>query len=197
VDPDRSAHEINAGVRGPITDLLFFEGSLGYFWDDERDNSSFLWRLGLFHTPDPRTRQSLVYSKSVSDFLDELDERITYRITKVLGPNLRGAAFASYNWIEDLDGEVPDRTELRTGVTFSYVQSPRTSYRLTGQFVSVDYGEDYGAYDSWRGRFECRHRFLESLHARLVYQYENRRGEGFSPDITENMLFLSLSWIFE
>lgn len=197
VDPDRSVHEVNAGIRGPITDLMLFEGSLGYFWDDERDNSSLLWRLALYHTPDSRTRHSLVYSRNISEFLDEQREHLTYQIRRTLGPNLTGGLYASYNWIEDLDHLVSDRTELRSGVTLNYVGSPRTSYRVTGQYISVDYDDDFGSYDAWIGRFELRHRFLESLYARFVYQYENRRGEGFSPDITENLAYLSLSWLFE
>lgn len=197
-DPDRSTHQVRAGVKGPITDLLYFRGDLGYYWDDKRGDSNTLWSVALHHTPNPRTRQSLVYQRSLSDFLEELDERATYRITRTLGPNLKGAAYASYHWIEDLDGAVPDREELRTGVTFNYIWSPKTTYRLTGQYARIAYDDDsFGSYDDWRGRFECRHQFRDNLYGRFIYQYEVREGDIISPDYTENLFFLSLSYSFD
>ncbi len=197
-DPDRSTHEVRVGVKGPITDLLYFRGDVGYYWDAERDDGNTVWHLGLYHTPNPRTRQSLVYSRNTSDFLEELDQNVTYRVTRTLGPNLKGSAYASYHWVEDLDGLYPDREELRTGITFSYIWSPKTTYRLTGQYARIAYDGDFGEYDDWRARFECRHQFNTNLYGRFVYQYEIREGdEQLSPDFTENLFFLSLSYNFE
>jgi hypothetical protein len=196
-DPDRNTHKVRAGLKGPITDLMDFRGDIGYYWDTERDDSNVIWRLALHHTPDPRTRHSLVYQRDTSEFLDELDERLTYRLNRVLGPNLNASLYSSWHWIEDLDNQVPDREEIRSGISFDYIHSPRTSYRLIGQYARVAYEDDYGKYNDWLGRFECRHKFLESLHARFVYQYERREGEVLSDSYSENLLFLSLSWIFE
>jgi hypothetical protein len=199
-DPDRLVHKVRFGVKGPVTDLLYFRGELGYFWDAmNSQNDNFIWTLAFRHTPDPRTRHSLVYQRDTSEFLDELDERLTYVFRRVLGPSLTTGLYASYHWIEDLDHIVPDRTEFRAGLTFEYVQSPRTSYRLTGQYADIAYDGGFGSYKDWTGRFECRHRFLanQNLLARLVYQYEKRDGDIISPDFSENLVFLSLSWLFE
>ncbi len=196
-DPNRSAHIVRAGVKGPLTDLMNFRGDIGYYWDEERGNSNTVWNLTLTHTPNPRTKHTLLFERNVSDFLDEMDERVGYHITKVLGPNLVSGAYITHNWVQDLDNQVPDREETRAGVTFNYLQSPRTSYRLTGQYSRISYEQDFGSSTVWRGRAECRHQFMESLFARLIYQYEKRDGDRLTKDYTENLLYLSLSWVFD
>jgi len=196
-DPDRSGHTVRVGVRGPITDLMFFRGDVGYFFDPDRDNSNFLWSLRVSHTPTPRLKHTAIYERSTSDFLDELDTRAGYSIRSTIGPDLTGAAYITHHWIEDLDHQVPDREETRAGLTFNYIQSPRTQYRLTGEYARIAYEDNFGDSTVWRGRAEIEHRFLEKLYARLIYQYQKRDSHLLDPNFTENLMYLTVSWIFD
>ncbi len=196
-DPERSGQTARIGVRGPVTDLMFFRGDVGYYLDDERNNSNLVWSLRLSHTPTPRLRHTLIFERNTSDFLEEMDERLGYHISKVIGPDFVASAFTTYHWIEDLDHAVPDREEWRSGVTFNYIQSPRTQYRLTGEYIRIAYEEDFGSTDVWRGRAEIQHRFYEKLYARLIYQYQKRESHRLTTDFSENLLYLSLSWVFD
>jgi hypothetical protein len=197
-DPDRTGHTARIGVRGPVTDLIFFRGDVGYYFDPDRDNSNFVWSLRLSHTPTPRLKHTVIFERNTSDFLDELDTRAGYNIRKVIGPNLTGAAYITYAQIEDLDHVVPDRDETRAGLMFNYIQSPRTQYRLIGEYVDINYENGFGSNTVWRGRAEIQHQFVEKLYARLVYQYQHRSGNQFNaPTFSENLLYLTMSWIFD
>lgn len=196
-NPEISDHEAWVGVRGPITDLLFFRGEVGALWRTEQGAQDLLWRLGLYHTPSPYMWHALEYARATSDFHDELDQRVTYRLTKTLGPELNLSAYTSYHWIEDFLDTAYDRTEWRNGVRLTYIASPKTTFRLSAQHTNIAYDDPAEETQSWRGRIECTHRFYERFLARAIYQYEQRESDRSGRDYAENLAYLSLSWLFD
>ena len=197
-NPNRDSSIISAGLVGPITDLITFHGEVGYMLRNGSsggENSSVLWRLGLSHTPNPYTRHSLIYTRNVSDFNEEVTQGVSYHISKTLGPDLSGSAYFRYHTVEDLDGLASNRKEWRTGLILSYLVSPRTSLHLRTQYTNLNYDDNSDSASAWLTRFDCEHRFAERLRARFIYQYEHRNAGRNSYD--ENLAYLSLSWLFE
>lgn len=196
-EPETIDHTAWLGVKGPVTDLMYFRGAIGALWRTEQDSQDVLWRTGLYHTPSPYTWHSLEYYRDTSDFHDELEQRVIYRINKTLGPEITGTLYASYNWIEDSFDSSLDREEKRGGVRFTYIASPKTSFRLIGEYAGIEYDDGSETTDSWRGRFEVAHRFYERFTTRAIYQYEQRDSDRESRDYYENMVYLTLSWVFD
>ena len=194
-NPDRTDHTIRVGANGPITDLLMLRGEVGYLI--KNGNNDVLWRIGLHHTSNPYTTQSLEYLREVSEFHDEISQGARYNITKILGPDLTGSAYLHYHEVEELDSVAANRKEWRTGLRLSYLVSPRTRLSMRTQYATVDYDDDSGSTSSWLTRFDCEHRFIERLTARFIYQYERRNAERNSNAYDENLAYLSLSWMFK
>jgi hypothetical protein len=196
-NPEINNHRAFVGVRGPITDLLYFRGEIGAVWRTEEDQQDLLWRLGLYHQPGPYTWQSLEYQRDLSDFQDELRQQVIYRINKTLGPELSASAYTSYGWIEDEIDSGFDRTEWRSGIRFTYLASPRTTFRLSGQHTYIDYEDGSEEYNSFRLRLECSHRFAGPFQARAIYQFEERDSDRRGRDYYENLAYLSISYLFD
>lgn len=196
-DPDRFFHRVLGGIRGPITDLLSLHAAAGHSWVTSSDSGGFIWRVGLFHRPGPYTRQSIIYNRGTSDFLDEVRESLDYRFHKILGPDLTATAYAGYHWVEDIDGLNPDRTEFRTGLRLHYIISPKSSLSVIGQYAAIDYDDGLGGTENWRVRGEYRHRFLDRLTARLIYQHEHQSSDRRAQSFYENLFYFALSWYFD
>jgi hypothetical protein len=196
-NPDVYSHQGWVGAEGPITDLLYFRGEVGVLWRTDLDTQDLVWRAGLYHHPSPYTWHSLVYARATSEYQDELDQHITYRIHKTLGPELTASAYTSYHWIDDLFDSTYDRTEWRNGLRLTYQASPKTTFRATAEHVSLKYENEDGDSESWRGRFECSHHFYDRLLARAVYQYQVRESDVRRRSYHENLAYLSLSWLFD
>jgi hypothetical protein len=156
-----------------------------------------VWRAGLYHTPSPYTWQSLVFARTTSEYEDELDQRISYRINKTLGPALTASAYSSYHWIDDLLFDSFDRTEWRNGLRVTYQASPKTTFRFTGENILLRYDNGFGDSDNWRGRIECTHRFYERFLTRAVYQHQSHETEVRGRTYHENLAYLSLTWLFD
>lgn len=196
-NPDVYSNQVWVGAHGPITDLLYFRGEVGILWRTDLGTEDFVYRVGLYHHPSPFTWHSLNFSRATSDYQEELDQNISYRIHKTLGPELTGSAYSSYHWIEDLLQEGFDRTEWRNGLRLTYTASPKTSFRATGEYVLLEYDDNIGNYDAWRARLECAHRFYDRFLTRVVYQYQVRLSNTPGETYHENLAYLSLSWLFD
>jgi hypothetical protein len=199
-NPERLDHTVRVGVKGPITDLVYFHGEVGHLWQTEQDSERLLWRLGLTHRPGPYTFHTLQWRReaaSTNNFSDELDQNLTYRFQKTLGPNLTTTLYSGYHWIEDLEGINPDREEWRNGLRFAYIYSPKTTFRLIGENRHSWDDRPDGDGTSWRARFECNHRLFDRLSTRFIYQHEVVDGDRFSENYYENLLYLTVSWFFE
>lgn len=195
-NPEHTDHAFRTGIKGPITDLLRFRGEVGYYL--RNDGGSVVWRLGLYHLPNPYTSHALEYTRDISDFHDEISQGVRYHITKTLGPDLSGTAYVNYHEVEDLFDSSSNRKELRTGLRLSYLVSPRTRLNLRGQYSEQDYDDNNsGSTTVWLTRFDLEHRFLDRLVARFIYQYERRNSESSVNTYDENLAYLSLSWLFE
>ena len=196
-NPDLYNHQAWIGAHGPITDLLYFRGEVGMLWRTDIGTEDLLWRVGLYHHPSPYTWHSLNFSRATSDYQDELDQNVTYRIHKTLGPELTASAYSSYHWIDDLIDSQYDRAEWRNGIRFTYTASPKTTFRLTGEYITLEYDDGIGSYDGWRGRIECAHHFYDRLLTRAIYQYGVRNSDTKGDTYHENLAYLTLSWLFD
>ena len=197
-NPDRTYHTSRVGLRGPITDLIKFDGNVGYSLEDKTSNEGWLWHTRLEHTVNPRTRHSVSWSRNVYDLSDEISQHVLYQFDHVLGPGLSTELFGGYFWTEELSGNNPDREDLRAGVRATWRVSPRTTVRLWGQYTDISRSDDSFHTKAWRGRFELSHRLYDRLSTRLVYQHTNLdsiRGTANSYD--ENLLYFTTSYSFE
>lgn len=196
-DPDRIYQSVRLGVRGPVTDLISFDGNFGYLWENRTGRESFLWHARLEHIINPRTRHALEWSKNLFDLSNEVSQHVRYQFSHVLGPGLTTDLYAGYHWVEDLDDVFPDREDFRTGLRLNWRVSPRTSIRLWGQYT--DFSVNDGSFDTetWRGRFELSHRLYDRIHTRLIYQHTELESSVSSATYDENLLFFSLSYYFE
>ncbi len=196
-NPDRYSNTVLGGIRGPITDLLSLEASAGHSWVSESDSSGFVWRVGLYHRPGPYTRHSLVYARETSEFLDEVNEHLIYHFHKILGPDLTATVYAGFGLVEDIDALNPDREDFRAGLRLHYIISPKSSLSVLAQYTTINYSDGLGGTDTWRIRGEYRHRFLDRLSARLIYQHEHETEDDSSGVFYENFVYLALSWAFD
>ncbi len=194
--PNRLDHTVWSGVKGPITDLMHFRAQAGYIWQTIRNVEIFLWRVGLHHTPNPRTTHSLTYSRDVSDFHDDISQQVLYQINKTIGPNLFSTAYVGYAKTEASDEGFGNRNAWRTGLRFSYLYSPRTSFGLSGQFSRFDRESLFGVTNAWKARFECSHSFSERLSSHFIYQYSRHESDQSFRNYYENTAYLSMSWLF-
>ncbi len=190
---DKFDHEIRIGIAGPITDQLHFRGEFGHYWSAYGDDGT-LWTAILHHTAGPYTTEELFCTRSLSSFNEEVRESIGYRISQVFGPKLTGDAFIIRSKIEDLRGDNPDRTELRTGVRLLLTAGPKTSVSLSGIYGRSD--SDIERIETWTGRLEIGYNFTDTLLARLAYQYRQYDSNIIEASYYENLVVLSLTKYF-
>lgn len=192
---DGWSHETRLGINGPITDQLDLHADAGWF---HRDNlNRLLWDLELRHDAGPYTQHSLLYSRQYTDIAEELVDAATYRIRQILGPRIRGEAFASYVWVEDLADEGFDRDEFITGVRLTLYPGPRTTLRLSGLYRNINGSNEFGSRETWTGRLELTYRFTDTLLSRFIYQYQERAADRSGSSYYENFLYLTVTKYFD
>lgn len=196
-DPDRLFHYGRVGVRGPVTDLIRFNGNVGYSIEDRTNNENLLWLARLDHTVNPRTNHSIEWSRNVFELSDEVSQHVLYQFNHVLGPGLNTDLYAGYYWVEELTNSVPDREDLRTGARVTWRVSPRTTVRLWGQYSEITNSTDTIHTQTWRGRLELSHRLYDQVNTRLIYQHTNLDSQGRIPSYDENLLYFTMSYFFE
>jgi hypothetical protein len=196
-DPDRLYHVARAGVRGPVTDLINFDGNVGHVWDNQRGSSSWLWNAELAHTINPRTRHSVRWSRDLDDLSDEISQHVRYHFSHVLGPGLSTDLYAGYYWVEDTDELEPDREDIRAGLALNWHVSPRTNVRLSGQYSEVSNSDDSFGVQLLRGRFELAHRLYDRVQTRLIYQHTQLDASSGANSYDENQVYFSMSYLFE
>lgn len=196
-EPDRRFQYLRLGAKGPVTDLIQFDGNAGYSVEDKTDNKNFLWLARLNHIINPRTRHSIEWSRNILELSDEVTKRALYRFNHILGPGLNTELYAGYHWVEELEENSPDREEFRTGARITWLVSPRTNVRLWGQYTDLHNNANTLDRQSWRGRFELSHRLYDQVQTRLIYQYTELDSIRSSQSYKENLLYFTMSYLFE
>lgn len=196
-NPDRVAHTARIGAKGPITDLINFDGNVGYLLEDRTSRESWLWNTRLDHTVNPRTHHSLWWTKNVYELSDEIAQHVLYQFDHVLGPGLSAELYAGYYWVEELSGIAAEREEIRTGVRTTWRVSPRTTLRLLGQHTDISSSDDTYLTETWRGRFELSHRLYDRVRTRLIYQHTDRESARGATSYDENLVYFTMSYVFE
>lgn len=196
-DPERLYQAVRVGARGPVTDLINFDGNVGHFWEEQSGRESFLWRAHFDHIINPLTRHMIEWSRDLEDLSDQLVQHVRYQFHHVLGPGLSGDVYGGYNWVEDLDGVFADREELNSGLRLSWRVSPKTTVRFLGQYADTVFSS--GSFDTqvWRGRLELSHRFGDRINTRIIYQHTKQESGNGAAEYDENLLYFSMSYIFE
>lgn len=182
------------GVKGPITDQLRLRAEYGYYFGGGFGTGS-VWEVSLYHSPNPYIRHSLDYERTFSDFHDEIYEGIGYSYHQILGPKLTGEAFLYHLNVQttgDVNSDVFDRNELRSGVRFTLTPGPKTNIRLSLIYDSNDQNND----EFWTGRLEIGYSITETVLARFLYQYRHDTSDVPINNYSENLFFLSLTKYF-
>lgn len=190
-------HEVRLGINGPITDQLDLHADVGWFHRDETGDNRFLYALRLRHIAGPYTVETLSFDRRYNDLSDEIRDELGYRVEQVLGPKIRGVAFASYSKVDDLGDDRFDRNEWRTGVRLTLEPGPRTTFRLSGIYTERDSNGEFGNRQTWTGRLELTYRFTDTLVSRLLYQYQTRDSNRRTDSYDENLVFLTISKYFD
>ena len=196
-NPDRLFQVARVGAKGPVTDLIEFDGNVGYLLEDKTDNERVLWHARLSHDINPRTRHFAEWSRNLYDLSDELDQRVIYQFNHVLGPDLTTELHVGYHWVEELSGAVADREDFRAGARATWRVSPRTSIRIYGQYTDVSYGNDALTTETWRERLELSHRFYDRINTRLIYQHTNLESTRGRQSYDENLMYFTMSYVFQ
>ena len=186
---------VSLGAFGPITDLLDFYGSMG-FYEGSNGGESLLWYLQLKHTAGPNTTEKLVFFRDVNLFDQEMSTVLGYSLSQVLGPSISAELHVMGERVEDFSGGSNTFNELLAGVTVSYFVSPRTDI-AAGVDYEYQYYTNYDQYLSvWTGHAELDYHFTDTLTGKIYYRYRNRNTNIPRNGYYENMVFLSLSKSF-
>ena len=186
-------HKFRSGVRGPITDYIYFLGDVGFFYSGQSDRSGLLWRLRFDHEPTPLILQRFEYSRDVTDPDHDLEERLSYRFRYRINEDLSAEAFAIRSHFEDLDLTNTESDETRFGLRFTYRLAQRTTMRVGAVYNQVDYVNPALADAKvWTARLEFLYRYSQTLEARLTYQYQTRDSDRIGDSYDENVVILSV-----
>jgi len=185
---------LRVGVKGPITDLLFFLGEVGVYLPGQGD-PTLLFRLGLWHTAGPNTQESLEFGRQVSDYDQYISTSLIYRLTQVLGPSLTGEVYALGGREEELN---PSSwyNEIRAGVRLRYYVSPKTEIGIGGTYAYL-FNSISERINVWTARVEFDYRITDTLTAKLFYQFQMRDSNLPLDSYYENLVVLSLSKYFQ
>ncbi len=185
------------GFFGPITDQVDFLGSAGWQKAAASPQENLIWQIALTHAAGPLTTQALTFSRQQSSGTssnNDLIQRLTYRFTQILGPNLSGQLFGQWIKFEDLDNRILDTSRWAVGGRVGYNYSPKTSFSF--QVVRTQIlQEDPAVGDSTflTARAAVGHAYSETVSARLVYTYENRDGGVIGNTYSENRVVFTIA----
>ena len=191
-----------AGVTGPITDQLLFDGQVGV-GQLSNNNTSLLWKLSLKHTAGPYTNESLSFGRSTDSFYRQVNTYLAYGLTQILGPCINARFIAIASKSEDLTDNGNTYDELSTGVALTYFYSTRTEFSLGGNYqYQVYQGSERD--NVWIGRFSINHRLTDSVSTQLTYQYRDNsvnvygnHAFGYYNGFYENMVMLTVTKYFQ
>jgi hypothetical protein len=186
-------HTFTIGIKGPITDYLQLRAEYGYYFGGDFGSGS-VWEVALYHQPNPQIRHSLIYTRSFTDFRDEIYEWVGYSYWHLLGPRLSAEAYLYDLDVKPTQADVndPERNEIRAGLRFTLTPGPKTSVRLSGNYAASDINHE----EFWTGRLEIGYSITDTLLARLLYQYRYDTSDLASNNFTENLFYFSLTKFF-
>lgn len=189
--------EIRMGVRGPITENMNLLASAGYYISGATGAERWLTQVRLQHTIGPQTYQQLEYRRDISFPEEDLEQTYAYNLRQILGPYLLADAFFAYSTFEDLNRNGTGTREWRTGIQFISELSSKTSIRLRGVYTKIEYdNRNLGEWERWTALGQIRHRFGDSIVARLTYQYQQRDSTVANDSYYENVAVLTLTKYF-
>lgn len=188
-----SAQQLNAGLKGPITEQLGFMGSSGAAIKPD-GATSLLWKLNLSHVAGAYTVQSLNYSRTLDDFNQALLQSLGYRLNQTLGPSLSAALNLSHSKSESLSGEFPDLKFYLAGLNLTQILSSKTSTQL-GFFYTNGQSGGSEKVQTYMALWGLTHAFTDKLSTSLMYRHYRRYSKS-EEDTYENSVFIYLSQQF-
>ena len=190
-------HQLRGGLFGPVTENLDFLGDTGYYWSDDSQANTMVWRIEFFHTIGPLTFQSLEYGQGITEPERNVEQYLTYHFRQILGPDLTGELLGEWRRSENLRIINSGATEWRGGARLTYHISPKTDFRATGLYTKLTTDAPPRTQtDIFTGRLDFSRQHSESLRSDFYYQYEQRESNVAGGSYYENLVVLSLRKTF-
>lgn len=188
---------LTGGVRGPITENMFFDGSAGYVFSGNSDKTSLIWMLRLVHEINPSTLHVLQYFRTLTQPERFLTENVSYQITKILGPYIRGSLYARRQESQDLDNSNTLFILEQVGLTFNYDLAEHGEAYFQGFFSRFDYRSGaVNDYDLLTLRFIYARPISATVNGEFFYQFEKRDSEAANDSYYENIVGVRLTKTF-
>jgi hypothetical protein len=199
-DPDWT-RQLGVGITGPITDNLFLEASGGYLWGGATllDRNREFYRIRLTETPNPYTRQTLSYTRMLTEPVREITDTYRYTISQVLGPNLLGRLYAQRSVFQPEQAGVYESVEDRVATRITWRPTLHHAVLLGGNYAEnrfANFTRDRET--TWEANAEIWYQYKPSLRFSLLYRYQNinTRQSRLERDIAENLWILSARKFF-
>jgi hypothetical protein len=196
VNPDRENQVFRSGLAGPISDLVDFRGEFGVIYRDG-EQANLLWNFRISHRVNSTTSYTLEYVRDLNEFENSLHEEFRHTFRKILGPDLTISGYFAIGRDDDQDDDLFDRTFQRYGLRLSYVASPRTTFRISGDYQPTKTKSGFGDLELFTASFEVTRRFSDRLSGRLTYQFRDVDSDLEGESYYENLILASLSLIFD
>jgi hypothetical protein len=188
------SQSVGAGVTGPITDQLFFQGEVGYVFGSPGHRDSETWGVALLHEAGPYTKQSITYRRYLTDPEDLVEQSLTYKLQQILGPYLTGYFYARYTTYEDLNTALSDSVEELLGAGLKYDVGKFGEFQVLGLHRTLRY-DNPAKNDSTTITVRMTYDFPlgETLDGSIFYQFETRDSQVATDSYYENLAGVRLT----
>lgn len=184
---------VAGGLRGPVTENIFFDGGAGYVFSGNTSNTELLWFLRLNHEINPTTSQSVVYSRELTQPDRILTQSLRYQLTKILGPYVTSGIYAQRQELEDLDNgnSLAITHEAGAFIRFQFDQYGQLEFQ--GFYRQYDFENPATAdYSLSTLRAIYTRKFTDTVFGEFFYQFEQRDSKAAGQDYYENLVAMRL-----
>ena len=184
---------VGGGLRGPVTENIFFDGGAGYVFSGNTSNTELIWFLRATHAINPTTAHSITYERGLVEPDRVLAQTLRYQLSKILGPYVSSGLYAQRQEIEDLDNSNSLAVIYEGGsyVRFDFDYHGRLEFQ--GFYREFQFNDPANPdYDVWTLRAIYSRNFTPSLVGECLYQYEQRDSKAIGQDYYENLFAVRL-----
>ncbi|MGB9601764.1 MAG: hypothetical protein ACPMAG_03125 [Limisphaerales bacterium] len=179
------------GLEGPVTKQIDFLGEFGYFDSGDSPVTTHLWTVSVRHRIGPFTWHSLEWARRLTYPERYLRTGIFYRLNQTLTEDIDAEFVFDRSRYNDLDDNIRDQVEWRTGLRLTYNMSPKLLSRVGGYYRLIEYDNPiHKDVEIYTARVELRINHTKTFYSRLMYQYERRRSW---INYDENLIMITLT----
>ncbi|HEY1173758.1 MAG TPA: hypothetical protein VGH19_20505 [Verrucomicrobiae bacterium] len=188
---------VTVGLRGPITENMFFDGNIGYVFSGNTDNTSLIWLLRLTHEINPTTVHMVDYSRVLTQPDRFLTQNYSYQIAKILGPYLSSSAYVRRLEAEDLDNSNSLFTLDQAGAYLRYDLGEHGQAQIQAFYSKYDFASAaFNDYELYTLRFLYSRQISATVYGDFMYQFEKRESTAAGDSYYENLVALRLTKYF-